>query len=244
MSSPLLLLVTLSGLLLFGVSLRGSHGATSFSSVKRIGIPWSQAKRAMDGLVATFVCSLVLSSMGGASIAEARLAGEAKQSTGTTTVSLTRAAIRNEPVAVASRHDRYVPFGYDAPPLFRVSRNREATKPGGGAADDVTLYKGPQKGESTGPLNPKDFPGKFSNQLADGRSYWTLNRELADEYAKLYGTDVIKVTLPRAQYQSMLDVISKAPGAGAFPYQGGPMIEVAIPRWVIPWLNKFGPGPA
>jgi hypothetical protein len=131
-SSPLLLLVTLSGFLLFGVLLRGSHGATSFSSVKRIGIPWSQAKRAMDGLVATFACSLVLSSMGGASIAEARPGGEAKQSTATTTpsmvVSLTRAATPNEPVAVASRYGHYVLFGFDAPVPLRVSHAGMATK--------------------------------------------------------------------------------------------------------------------
>jgi hypothetical protein len=49
-------------------------------------------------------------------------------------------------------------FRYDAPQRLRVSRTSVATKPGGGAADDVTLYEGPQKGQSTGPLNPKDFP--------------------------------------------------------------------------------------
>lgn len=41
----------------------------------------------------------------------------------------------------------------------------------------------------------------------------------------------------------MLDVLKHAPGAGEFPYPGpGGFVEVAIPRWMVPWLNNFGPG--
>lgn len=112
-----------------------------------------------------------------------------------------------------------------------------------GAGDDlVDLYRAPQPGQATGPLDPADFPGSFANGYPDGRSYWTPNRELADEFTGAYGTDVISVSIPRGGYDAMLDVTKHAPGAGEFPYPGpGGFVEVAIPRWLVPSLNKFGP---
>ena len=104
------------------------------------------------------------------------------------------------------------------------------------------MYRAPQPGQATGPLDPADFPGHFANGYPDGRSYRTLNRELADEYSDAYGTDVISVSIPRGDYDAMLDVLKHAPGAGEFPYPGpGGYAEVAIPRWMVPWFNDFGP---
>jgi hypothetical protein len=102
-----------------------------------------------------------------------------------------------------------------------------------------------QVGQAVGIENPKDFPGKFRNPCSppDGRSHRVRNQKFADTYAKPYGKNVIRVSLPRAQYGAVLDAITKAPGASAFPYQGGPMINVVMPPWIIPWLNKFGPVP-
>jgi hypothetical protein len=51
------------------------------------------------------------------------------------------------------------------------------------------------------------------------------------------------VDMPRSSYERMLQVLDDVPDAGAFPYQGGPLTEVAIPRWMIPWVNRFPMGP-
>jgi hypothetical protein len=139
-SSPFWLVVMLAGCLLFGVWLRGFRQALSLASVPRIGIGRWRAKCAMcGGFIATLACSLVLSSTVGASIAEARLAGEAtNQSTATTTpsiviVDVTSPPTRNVPVPMASRHGHPVPFEYDARHLLRISRSLMATKPGAAA---------------------------------------------------------------------------------------------------------------
>jgi hypothetical protein len=111
--------------------------------------------------------------------------------------------------------------------------------------DSVDLFKGPQQGQSTGPLNPADYPGKVG-QFPDGRAYFTPDKAVAEQWAKQYGTEAIKVSIPRAQYDNMINFLKNVPDAGEFPYPGGAagQIEVAIPRWLVHWLNKFPIGPA
>ena len=41
----------------------------------------------------------------------------------------------------------------------------------------------------------------------------------------------------------MLQLLDDVRDAGAYLYQGGPFTEVAIPRWMIPWVNRFPMGP-
>jgi RHS repeat-associated protein len=111
--------------------------------------------------------------------------------------------------------------------------------------DVVDLYKGPQPGQSTGPLNPKDFPGK-AGAVPDGRAYFTPDKALAEQWAKQYGTQPIKVTMPRSAYDQMNNFLKNVPNAGEMRYLGGAagQTEVLVPRWMIPWLNKFPIGPA
>lgn len=111
--------------------------------------------------------------------------------------------------------------------------------------DVVELYKGPQPGQATGPLNPKDFPGK-AGAVPNGRAYFTPDKALAEQWAKQYGTQPIKVTMPRSAYDQMNNFLKTVPDAGEMRYLGGVagQTEVLVPRWMIPWLNKFPIGPA
>lgn len=114
---------------------------------------------------------------------------------------------------------------------------------GGGIGDDVvSLYRAPQRGQTTGPLNPADFPGR-GGAVPDGRVYLTPNRELAEVFKKSYGNGIIRIDIPRSSYDRMIKALDGVQDAGVFRYQGGPLIEVAVPRWLVPWLNKFPTGP-
>ena len=79
--------------------------------------------------------------------------------------------------------------------------------------------------------------------MPDGRAYLTPDRALAETFEKSYGNGITRVDMPRAAYDQMLDTLSGVRDAGAFPYPGGPFTEVAVPCWLLPWLNKFPMGP-
>jgi len=146
------------------------------------------------------------------------------------------------PTLIATVRDAAGVAPETVPRRYDQSAN-DLVAPNGAGDGLVDLYRAPQPGQATGPLDPADFPGSFANGVPDGRSYWTLNRELADEYAGAYGTDVISVSIPRADYDAMFDVLKHASGAGEFPYPGpGGFVEVAIQRWMVRWLNNYRPG--
>jgi hypothetical protein len=122
------------------------------------------------------------------------------------------------------------------------SLNSNASEGAAGAADDtVSLYRAPQRGQAPGPFDHKDFPGRggLNTGEPDGRAYFSPDRSVVEPYAKSYGRGTTRVDVPRASYERMLRTLEGVDDAGLYPYQGGPSMELAIPRWLIPWINKF-----
>ncbi len=82
--------------------------------------------------------------------------------------------------------------------------------------------------------NPSNFPGGGST-YPDGRAYFGVNDpSIAQEYARLSGYDpgIIETRVPN-------DVFEKIFKQHVSSYDGGPRLQIGVPRDLLPYLNRF-----
>jgi hypothetical protein len=123
-----------------------------------------------------------------------------------------------------------------------AARGSKAATSGGDAApagdgDFVDLYKAPQRGQRSAAdvvdqgFDPADYPGPEENPYFNGKAYFGKDDDsIAQKYASHYGQGVVRVRIPREDYDRDFAQYE-------MPYEGGPKVEVAIPNTVIPVLN-------
>jgi RHS repeat-associated protein len=108
-------------------------------------------------------------------------------------------------------------------------------EPGGG---QVSLFRASPRGQSQADFDhgydPANFPGS-GNAYPDGRAYFGVNEpSIAQEYAALnnYDSQIIETRIPSDVFENIFkDHVSD--------YDGGPRVQIGVPRDLIPVLNQF-----
>ena len=99
----------------------------------------------------------------------------------------------------------------------------------------ISLWKAPHWGTAQRLLkegfSPNDYPG-FTGEIPDGRAYFALQIELANEYAACYGDGIIEVRLSQSDYERHFQRFD-------MPYQDTGLSQIVIPKEFLPLLNAL-----
>lgn len=115
-----------------------------------------------------------------------------------------------------------------------------AAEDAGTAADSDTtsLFRASPRGQSASDYahgyDPENFPGG-GNSYPDGRAYFGVNdSSIAQEYANTAGYDsnIIETRIPNSVFESTFKNDVSA-------YDGGPRMQIGVPRDLIPTLNQY-----
>ncbi|TCO55829.1 SpvB/TcaC N-terminal domain-containing protein [Actinocrispum wychmicini] len=104
----------------------------------------------------------------------------------------------------------------------------------------VSIYKAPQSGMGAKFMSrgftQDDFPYEPGSKDKNGMAYFAgpNDRSIAEEYAQSYKEGVIEIRIPRHDYDLIWKRFEK-------PYQGGPRMELEIPREAVTALNAYRP---